>query len=230
MKDIILIHGAGLDKSFWPKAFLDSLKGKLHLINLPCRKKTRKTPNLKMYVDAVISYIKKKQIKKPICMGHSMGALVTQQIALEQPKLLSGIILMSTGAKLKVHPHLLKLLRAPLLFPFLKWTLFKWVAYKIDPALAQLYQETFQKSIQRTLLNDFEICDNFNAMKQVKKIALPTLILVGEKDFLAPVKYSQYLHQQIADSKIMVYQGAHHLLPKEIPQQVAKDVNDWMKG
>ena len=55
----------------------------------------------------------------------------------------------------------------------------------------------------------------------MSRIALPTLILCGDADRMTPVKFSQYLHEQIAGSQLVVVPGAGHMVMLEQPAAVA---------
>lgn len=56
-------------------------------------------------IDAVVS-----SCKKPILVGHSMGGALSRLYALKNPEKLGGLVLVGTGARLKV---------APMIFDFL---------------------------------------------------------------------------------------------------------------
>ena len=60
----------------------------------------------------------------------------------------------------------------------------------------------------------------------MSRIALPTLILCGDADRMTPVKYSKYLHDQIAGSQLIVVPGTGHMVMLEQPAAVAEAVAD----
>ena len=55
-------------------------------------------------------------------------------------------------------------------------------------------------------------------------IALPTLILCSDADRMTPARFSQYLHEQIAGSQLVVVSGAGHMVMLEQPAAVAEAV------
>jgi pimeloyl-ACP methyl ester carboxylesterase len=57
---------------------------------------------------------------------------------------------------------------------------------------------------------DFIACDRFDRMNDVQKITCKTLIVVGADDRMTPVKYSQYLHEKIVNSSLVVIPDAGH--------------------
>jgi pimeloyl-ACP methyl ester carboxylesterase len=47
-------------------------------------------------------------------------------------------------------------------------------------------------------------------MDRLAEIACRSLILCGEEDRMTPVKYSQYLHEKIKGSELVIIPGAGH--------------------
>jgi aminoacrylate hydrolase len=60
------------------------------------------------------------------------------------------------------------------------------------------------------------------------EITAPTLITVGELDYLLPVSASEELHQAIAGSELIVFPGAPHLVTLENPTSFNRVTLDWM--
>jgi pimeloyl-ACP methyl ester carboxylesterase len=57
---------------------------------------------------------------------------------------------------------------------------------------------------------DWMACNGFDRMSDVERIMAPTLVICGTDDRLTPPKYSQYLHEKIRNSKLVVIPGAGH--------------------
>ena len=78
--------------------------------------------------------------------------------------------------------------------------------------------------------DDFLACDAFDRRADVSRIATPTLILCGDADRMTPVKFSQFLHKQIAGSQLIVVPGAGHMVMLEQPAAVAEAVAHFLTG
>jgi pimeloyl-ACP methyl ester carboxylesterase len=76
------------------------------------------------------------------------------------------------------------------------------------------------------LYNDFLACDRFDLTREVEKINLPTLILCGDEDEMTPLKYSQFLHDRIKDSKIEILPNAGHMVMMESPQAFNEKIQE----
>jgi pimeloyl-ACP methyl ester carboxylesterase len=66
-------------------------------------------------------------------------------------------------------------------------------------------------------------------MPRLSEIHLPTLIICGDEDRLTPVKYSQYLHSQIAGSTLRIIPDAGHYVFREQPEAVNSAIEKWMQ-
>jgi pimeloyl-ACP methyl ester carboxylesterase len=66
-------------------------------------------------------------------------------------------------------------------------------------------------------------------MNQVHEIDVPTLIVVGENDALTPVKYSQYLNENIKSSKMVKILEAGHLAMMEKPEEFNHAVQSFVR-
>ena len=109
---LIMIHGAGGSSATWFLQ-LKNLSTKLHTMAVDLNghgdsKDRHESPIVDSYLDDIQEV--RSQIEKPFLMGHSMGGALSQLYALSNPNNLGGIILVSTGARLRVHPMIFDLL------------------------------------------------------------------------------------------------------------------------
>lgn len=56
---------------------------------------------------------------------------------------------------------------------------------------------------------------NADSRDILAEIKVPVMIMVGEGDLTTPVECSQYLHQQITNSQLVVLPGARHIVTQE---------------
>jgi pimeloyl-ACP methyl ester carboxylesterase len=78
------------------------------------------------------------------------------------------------------------------------------------------------------LYGDFLACDRFDAMNEVEKIGLPTLILCGDEDELTPVKYSEFLHNRIKGSKLEILPNAGHMVMMESAKAFNERIGEFI--
>jgi len=227
-RTIIFIHGAGGSTATWTMQ-LRGLSDSFKVVTIDLNGHG-KTPDRNVN-DPVASYLKDideivQQYSRPILAGHSMGGMLTQLYALQHPTILKGIILIGTGAKLRVMPAIFKLLKndfdgyvsAASNFMFDTET---------SSELIEASQAEIRKCRPEIIIRDFQACDVFNIMDRVSDIKIPTLIIVGRNDVMTPIKYSQYLHDNIPNSELRIIDGAGHAVMLEKSRLMNKAIENW---
>ena len=158
-----------------------------------------------------------------------MGGAIALEFALRYPARLAGLILVGTGAKLRVAPEILTGIQDD--FAGTTELLAQWAhGEHVDPNLLRLYTRRLREVDPQTLRADFLACDAFDRRADVSRIVLPTLILCGDADRMTPVKFSQFLHEQIAGSQLIVVPGAGHMVMLEQPAAVAESVAAFLSN
>ncbi len=225
---IIMIHGAGGSSATW---FMQhkGLSENLHVLALDLnghgRTQDRSDENLaESYLEDIDSVV--SRYEKPILAGHSMGGALAQLYALQNPDKLSGIVLIATGAKLRVADMVFDLLDNDFegyLGAFEEFMFHRNTSRKLVEASIVEVRKCPVPVIRR----DFELCNAFNVMGRLKGIQIPTLIIVGAQDVMTPLKYSQYLHNQIETSKLLVIENAGHSVMLEQSSKVNQEILSW---
>jgi pimeloyl-ACP methyl ester carboxylesterase len=149
-------------------------------------------------------------------------------MALDYGNELGGIILIGTGARLRVLPSILADAKnSP---SEARTTLSKFAlspANEVTMTQSVLKeQDTLSANI---LYRDLAACNIFDIMSRLYEISLPTLIICGAEDRLTPVKYSEYLHQRIPHSTLQIIPDAGHYVMREQPEQVNQAIEAWMR-
>jgi pimeloyl-ACP methyl ester carboxylesterase len=163
---------------------------------------------------------------QPVIVGHSLGGAIALMMALEYSAELSGLVLVGTGARLRVLPTLLENAR---ISP--QETRQQLVEMATAPAnrtrivpAVMIEQATPGPTI---LYRDLMACHNFDVISRLQEISVPTLIVCGEEDRLTPVKYSKYLHQQITSSSLHIIPQAGHYVMREQPETFNQVIEQW---
>jgi len=229
---IFLIHGAGGRAELF-NSQLRSLDQEFNAcaLELPGHGDTP-GPGLdrvEAYASWAAAQIDKSGAAPVAVLGHSLGGAVAVTVALERPDLLTGLILLGTGARLRVLPAILDGLvdrfgdTVNMIVEF---------AYGqgVSPQEKALGIEQMKAVGPRTLLGDFTACNTFDLSDSLGEIKVPTLVLTGEADRLTPVKYGQYLADHITQARFQVIPGAGHLAMVERPEEVSAAVAEFLRG
>jgi pimeloyl-ACP methyl ester carboxylesterase len=225
---LLFIHGAGNTGFVWhyqSEYFADS--DAISLIGHP---EGKPCISIDDYADWLHQYVLDKGYTQPVLVGHSMGGAVAQVYALKYSAHVKGIVLLGTGARLRVRPDFLSLLEAGIDAPA------EWVRNVIEPFYSRVAPDVREKVIKKVLevgaavqLNDFKCCDKFDIMDKVHQIEAPTLVICGTDDEMTPVKYSQYLANKIAGAKLVIIEGSHFVF-MESHEKVNQAIEEFLKG
>ena len=187
-------------------------------MDLPSHAKSEKMPELSMdlYVDVVKTLILSLNLKDIILCGHSLGGAIAQSYFFKYPENLQALVLVSTGARLRV---------SSLIFEALKKNLNEYIdSIPVGAFYRKTNRNIIEKLIQEVkktdstvIYDDFRICDTFDTLERTNSIKVPVLILVGKQDKLTPVKYSQFFHEQIVHSQLRIIEKAGHQVMIERP-------------
>lgn len=70
----------------------------------------------------------------------------------------------------------------------------------------------------------------FDVSNQINNIQAPTLIIGSELDIVTPAKCQRFMHQQIADSKLIIFNGVAHAVLYEASEEYISVIIDFIKA
>jgi pimeloyl-ACP methyl ester carboxylesterase len=159
-----------------------------------------------------------------VLVGHSVGGGVAIEHALtSSSERLKGLVLLATGARLRVHPIILQLFEGakPGDVPPLPPGLYEQGA---DPAIIDEAARASELTPIETSGTDWRAADRFDRMADTKDIRVPALIVVGTNDAFTPPKYAEHLAAHIPENELLVIQGAGHMLVVERAAEVSEAI------
>ena len=233
---LLFLHGAGGSQLSWTfqKAFFEREFDPV-LVDLPGHGESggQGEEKIERYAEDIRSFLTSIDIlgndSNLFIIGHSMGGAVVQTLARFHPESIRGIVLVGTGAKLRVMPAVFEGIRSDFEETVRKIVRFAF-SREAPQELIEAGIEQLLKCRPEVLYNDFVACDRFDLMKEVNRIDLPSLIICGEEDEMTPVKYSEFLHHEIRSSKLEVVGRAGHMVMIESPEAFNRKVRDFITG
>lgn len=226
---LVMVHGSGGYGGVWKyqlAAFPDA-----EAVTLPGHPEGKLCTSVEEYTDWLHGYIKGKGYRDPVLMGHSLGGAIVMMYALKYPQDVKALILVGTGARLRVHPMYTQELEEAIRGNREPWLKRMEERYqKVAPAFKE---ELIRKHLEigpQAQLNDLLCCDKFDIMDRVQEINLPTLVICGDEDIMTPVKYADYLANKIKGAKEVIIPGATHHVFMEKPEEFNRAVADFLAG
>ena len=194
--------------------------------------------DVKSIAQWVLNTVEQEDLTDVVLVGHSLGSAVAMQAALSassesttfDSSRLKAMVLIGAGAKLKVMPQLLTSLA----------TLIEEGGAFPDYLLAsnQQLQEPLRTEVNSAIvkngatvmLKDFTACDNFDVMQDIGSITLPVQLIVGDKDIMTPVKYSEFLLGQLPNAKLNIIENGTHMVFAEQHDTVNGYIQEFVNG
>ncbi|NLF01028.1 MAG: alpha/beta hydrolase [Anaerolineales bacterium] len=230
LPSLLLLHGAGGSHLLWPGAVRRLPLTTVYALDLPGHGRSGGVaePHVDHYAQAVARFMAGIGIEQAIIVGHSMGGAVALRLAIDFPEQVAGLVLISTGARLRVARATFDALDTDLdtaveLFSRSAW------GPAAKPEDISAGKIALRDAGTQTLLADFTAADHFDVMVRLGAIQQPTLIMVGASDQLTPPKYARYLAAHIASSHLITVEGAGHMLMLERPAETAAGIREFLQ-
>jgi pimeloyl-ACP methyl ester carboxylesterase len=227
---LVLIHGAGGQYASWPPQVRRLKRVSTYAPDLPGHGQStgegRRT--IPAYTADVIALLDALGLERVIVGGHSMGGAVAQQLALDAPERVAGLVLVATGARLRVAPQILD----NVLGDF-EAVLDFMVAYAFGPTadddLKRLGRRLMGETAPEVMLGDCLACDGFDVRERLGEIAAPTLVIGGMADRMTPARFARYLADAIPGAELALVEDAGHMIMSEFPERVAAIIAAWLE-
>jgi pimeloyl-ACP methyl ester carboxylesterase len=226
---MVLVHGAGENHLVWPASLrrLDTVQ--VCALDLPGHGKSggQGRASVSDYAAVVLGFLDALGMNRAVIGGHSMGGAIAQQFALSYPQRVAGLVLVATGARLRVAPAILSGMLTD-------WpgTLDLVSRYAWGPdapeELVRLGRAQLAEGDPQVAANDYTACNSFDVMERLGQIAAPALVIGGTADQMTPDKYAKYLAEKIPGARLAMIKGAGHMVMLEQPELVARHVREFL--
>lgn len=221
---VVLIHGAGGSHLHWPSEVRRLPGYRTYALDLPGHGKStgRGLQSVAAYADAVLHWLEAVDLHRVVLVGHSMGGAIVQYLALHAKDQVLGLGLVGTGARLRVHPDILQNTLSEKTYRTAVNTIVQWAfSPQTPPQLVEIASRRMAETRPSVLHGDFVASDAFDIITQVGEIHQPTAVICGADDQLTPLRYSQFLADNIPNAQLEVIPAAGHMVMLEKPQEVA---------
>lgn len=223
-KPLVLLHGWGMNSAVWERVTKRlSANYRLILVDLPGMGQSR--PVYPYHLHSLAEAVAEEIPGVSSILGWSLGGLVAQQIALNQPDRVEKLILVGTNPSFVSKPH---------------WP------HGIEARHFEQFNERFAKDFNATLLNfltlqcmhakdarstvrqlriafgakptptqeslnqALDILLQTDLREEIGRLFQPTLIIHGDRDTLAPVSAAHWLAMHLHKAHLRVIAGAAH--------------------
>ena len=229
---LIFIHGSGDSAHAWESVIARLPSEHTIAIDLPGHGAAIATPgpdqmSVADYAHAILNALP-DETPRPLCLvGHSLGSAIALHLAKTHPHIVSHLVLIGAGARLRVTPTLLDAAQSQPTAALDQLTRDLGFAPG-HAALAAAYRAAQPPAAPGALHRDLAACDRFDMLNDLTTITQPTLIIVGEADRLTPLKYARYLREHLTNATLTIIPDAGHYVFVEAPDAVADAIRAWL--
>jgi proline iminopeptidase len=251
---VLLLHGGpGFDHAYF-KPFMSELAQTAQLIYLDQRGQGRSgrppldTCTMEQMADDAVALCHALGISRPIVLGHSFGGFVALHMAIRHPGSMSQLILVDSAASSEDMAGSMEILEqrhgieardaAIRLFSGdtseaagMNFSRLVVPAYVRNPTNVGL----FAAAVGRTIMNQEMMAYSFSRMGPVydlrphlREISVPTLVMVGDYDWLLPPSASRVIASGIRNAELAVLHEAGHMPFIEQPQAFHDTIRQFL--
>lgn len=230
---VLGIMGFGLDQRFWA-AQIPAVTQTHSFITFDNRGVGRSTGDPPVTIDGMaadaVHLLDHLGIDQAVIFGASMGGAVAQRLAIDRPERVSALVLAVTWARpiefMRRQHHLSRLLieaggpealvEAGLVRMFTP-RFFEMGADAIDRML-QAFEMTDKGDVatSEALLAQLDAIDKHDALGELRKVSVPTLVAAGRQDMMAPHFASEEIASAIPGAQFIEFETGHGLMFEEM--------------
>lgn len=195
----------------------------------------------KLMADDAVKVLNHLQIEKAHIFGVSMGGAIAQHMAISYPERVDRMVILGGWAKPDRYlTSLFELLRDvkrsvdPLTFDR-EVALWSFTRSYFDTSYEEL--EKRQRAAldvpyptpATTFARQAEACMSHDALDELKQVASPALLLVGQEDIFTPRSFSDQMAERLQNCSVSIIEGAAHAAYWEKPDEVNELIIDHLR-
>jgi pimeloyl-ACP methyl ester carboxylesterase len=242
---LLMIMGLGGQANSWGEPFLERLRPHFQVVRFSNRGTglSDKPPGeltVRQMADDAAGLLSALGIARAHVMGISMGGMIAQELAINHPRAVQGLVLGCTfcGAAHGRHvpPETLARMGQIGALPPEQIVRQFWLL----AVTAEFVEgnQAFLDEIMRihletptpwaTFGRQFMAVQSFDTYDRLPQIEAPTLIIHGDRDILMPVENAEILRGRIAGSRVRIVPGVGHCFFWEKPEESAAAVVEFL--
>jgi pimeloyl-ACP methyl ester carboxylesterase len=227
---IVFVHGLGATSNVWHAQ--RTTLSKYYRVIVYDRsgsgrsQKARTSYSIEGWADELAGLLECVAVPAAVVVGHSLGSTISQRFAAKYPGRTKALVLAGGEAYLTPEGKNALTERAKAIETSgLVSVVDRWLSAVLsaatreaNPALAGLLRHMYLSNDAKTYVAHSIALRDADVRSDHKKIACPTLLLVGDQDLVTPLSWQQRIAASIADSRIRIIPDTAHMTMLESPK------------
>jgi len=242
---LLMVMGMGGQASSWGQPFLSLLQRRFTTIRFSNRgtgrsSQSQEVTTISGMADDAGGLLQALDIESTHVLGISMGGMISQELVLNHPQLVQGVVLGCTlcgpAHSLPVPPEtaarfaaLNSMTREEKIKQF--WAMTVTLEFERDhnDFLDNIVKTELESPTpEATMLRQMGAAMTFDTYDRLPQVKSPTLILHGDRDMLVVPGNGDILNERIPGSRVVTITNAGHCFFWEQPEQSAKAVIEFL--
>ncbi len=234
---VILLHGYG--DSWFSYSRILPLLDKKYRVYIPDQRGHGDSDRpvggyaLEQFAGDVVAFMDAMKVKQAAVVGHSMGSFIAQHVAVQAPERVSRLVLIGSATKIRNEvvegvQREINALKDPVSERFVR-------EFQSSVTFKPVPQDFFEAIVKESMKIPAPVWREVMAEMlapaaevELKQIKTPTLIIWGDKESIFPRSEQDLLTAALRYSTLKVYRDIGHVPVWECPDQVAKDLHEFI--
>lgn len=253
---LVFLHGWAGNWTIWKKEINFFNKKGYSTLTLDLRghgqseiPRERKSYKVKYFAKDINEILKKEKIKEIYLLGHSLGGLLSLVFYDMFKRKVKALVLCSTSSGNVLEHKTVRFFYPTIRFlvtglakfskfissssgldkkPFKKCNDIDLSSFNGWPDWLIFLKEWVFRVPMISFLSTFDMMERCNEDKVLKKIKVPTLIIVGSEDWATPEIYSYEMFKEIKNDELDIIYGGTHYVVVEYPRKVDKYIFNFL--
>ena len=231
-QSLVFLHGSGGHCGAWAYQYAQLHKEfNIAAVDLPGhgQSSAKGESDIASYVQRLREILGVLQLANPILVGHSLGAAIVLSFATEPSPDICGIVTVGGGLTMPVNPDMISGFRAAPEIALDMMCKFSLARENQEKLFAPLRKSLGETDVE-TVAGDMLACSKFDLTGAVQKIKTPALVICGTKDKMMPPASSEQIARAIPGAKLVLIEGAGHMVMMEQPEAFNTALTDFVRG
>ena len=240
---VVCVHGLGGSSNTWTPLMPAMARHRVIRIDLPGSGRSQRvegTLSIERYVEAVMDVCTRMGVTRAHWVGHSMGTIVVQHIAVSQPKLVASVALFGPivappdAARAAMKARAIKAREGAAGMHEITQGLVN-AAISADtrarlPVAVAFVRESLMRQDGDAYARSCEALANAQAAA-VERIEAPVLLVTGDEDGVAPPQAVRTMAEKLhraGSTRVVVLPRCGHWTPIERPEECQRELREFL--
>jgi pimeloyl-ACP methyl ester carboxylesterase len=243
---LLMVMGMGGQASSWSRTFLDLLQKRFTTVRFSNRGtgrsgQSQEVTTIRNMAEDAAGLLKALAIERTHVFGISMGGMISQELVLNYPQMMQGLVLGCTmcgqAHSLPIPPETVARAASIQSLPSREEKAKTFWSMAVSPEFERDHADFLDEIVkvemesptpEETMLRQIGATMTFDTYDRLPQVKAPTLIIQGTVDVLVVPGNADILRDRIAGSQVHMIEGVGHCFFWERPEEVTTVISEFL--